>query len=271
MMDVPILTLDAPTSTKFARHFPVELVTTLCSLIKTALRPQGVDMVMLHGAGIRGNTDYEAGKFYLKDLYRELPFECAQAVIEVKGQLLADTILCMNSKPGDKKGFLHLDSDAAVSKDFELVRINGHELLPDKLYTVATDVKVLTGTANVQPLLSEVKAGKVTVPDDDQCIPGKQLVVQTCMMNAWRDLIKFDEWDTNHDGIISPEELAVGVSELMKDIDRNGDGTVDIKELEDFLVSKGSDLRGLVTNFFTMTDKNHDGKISQEEFASLAF
>jgi hypothetical protein len=71
---------------------------------------------------------------------------------------------------------------------------------------VAIYVALLNGLNAIEPLLSYVKA-RGRVPSIEGCIPAKEIVLDTCMKDAWRQLIEYAAWDTNADGHLSDAEV----------------------------------------------------------------
>jgi hypothetical protein len=71
---------------------------------------------------------------------------------------------------------------------------------------VAIYVALLNGLNAIEPLLSYVKA-RGRVPSIEGCIPAKEIVLNTCMKDAWRQLIEYAAWDTNADGHLSDAEV----------------------------------------------------------------
>jgi len=52
------------------------------------------------------------------------------------------------------------------------------------------------------------------------------------MADAWRNVVDFQAWDTDHDGSVDEAEMRVGVANLFKDLDVNGDGLLDLAEVK---------------------------------------
>lgn len=111
----------------------------------------------------------------------------------------------------------------------------------------------------------------IKIPSLEQCLPAKNLIVETCMKDAWRILVNFDEWDSNQDGIISHTELEEAVKKAFAYLDTNQDGQISPEELQAALVKKtGRADHGLLNMMFKSLDANNDGMVSMDELASLA-
>ena len=98
--------------------------------------------MLIQGGGIRAKKDYAPGPFTMGDLFQELAFDCAQAVVKLPGKVIAETISNARGAPQpEPKGnanFLHTDGDATVDPTTHaLTHVNGQPLDPDRMYTVA--------------------------------------------------------------------------------------------------------------------------------------
>lgn len=99
----------------------------------------------------------------------------------------------------------------------------------------------------------------------------------------WRDERRFRAADTNGDMMADKQEFTaflhpedhehmkdIVVQETIEDIDRNGDGLIDLQEyIGDMYTSEGGEEPEWVKTerqqFFEFRDKNHDGKMDKEE------
>lgn len=271
MMSCPIATLSAPISSKRVRFEESGVATMLLQFLKRGLHRDGVEVAMIQGGAIRANSDYVAGPFTLGDLYREMAFPTHQAVIWVPGHVIADSVANTRSAPKPAPNFLHLDADCVVAADgHQLTHINGAPIEPEREYCVAIYLALLNGLNVIEPLLSWVQAhGKV--PSIEGCRPGKEIVLETAMKDAWRRLIGFDKWDCAAHGRMGSDELCDGLIKVLAEIDRNGDGQIDPDELDAYLYKKhGHHDAALISQMVKTVDTNHDGKVSAAELAELA-
>ena len=272
LMDVEIFEVKESMSSKKTRFKPEEVAKTLCSYIKKSLK--NVDLVMLQGGAVRGNQDYEKGaSFTYGDLLEELPFDTEIAVIKVPGYVLQEAIADTRSTPDiEAPNFLHADFDVVIEDypSLKIVSINHAPFDPQKIYTLGIYQFLLTGLNEIKPLLDYVNANGGP-PPLEQCLPGKNLIMESCMKDAWRVLVNYDEWDTNNDGEISKEELEQAVKKAFAFLDKNQDGHISPTELQAALTERtGQTNKGLINLMFEVLDADKDGMVSMDEMASLA-
>ncbi len=276
MMDVPIAKLPQthrPLTTKQVRFEESVVASFLLSYVKRGQHKDGVDIAMIQGGAVRANADYESGAdFTMGDLFQEFAFECHQAVIDVPGKIIAESVFNTRSAPKPAANFLHLDKDCIVTENHVLTHINGSPLDNDRLYRVSIYQFLLTGLNVIQPLLSYVQEN-VKVPDEEACRPVKNIVIECCMKDAWRQLIGHEEWDgmhvprsgehTSRGYRPSPEELEKMIHQAILEIDTDGDGCISAEDLEKFVEDKQHiHCHGLIVQLMKTLDKDGDGLIS---------
>ena len=123
---------------------------------------------------------------------------------------------------------------------------------------------LLTGLNEIKPLLDYINVHS-KVPPLEQCLPAKNLIVETCMKDAWRTLVNFDEWDSNRDGEICHQELEEGVKKAFAYLDKNQDGQISPEELQAALAERtGNADKGLLNMMFKAIDANNDGMVSMD-------
>jgi 2',3'-cyclic-nucleotide 2'-phosphodiesterase (5'-nucleotidase family) len=272
LMDVEIFKVKETMSSKRTRFQPEKIASTLCSYIKRGL--QNVDIVMLIGGCIRGNRDYEEDtSFTYGHLLEELPYDTEIAVIQVPGKVLQDAITTTRSTPEkETSNYLHTDIDVTI-EDYPSLKIVSINYMPfdiRKMYKLGIYQFLLTGLDEIKPIVDYVNAN-CNIPPLEQCIPAKNLIVETCMKDAWRILVNFDEWDTNRDGQISKIELEQAVKKAFVYLDKNQDGQISPAELQQALAERtGNAGNGLINMMFKSLDVNNDGMVSMDELASLA-
>ncbi|NER19429.1 MAG: bifunctional metallophosphatase/5'-nucleotidase [Symploca sp. SIO1C2] len=272
LMEVEIFEVKESMSSKRTRFKPEKVASTLCSYIKKSLK--NVDLVMLQGGGVRGNQDYEQGaSFTYGDLLEELPFDTEIALIQVPGSVLQKAITESRSTPEQEApNFLHADLDVVIEDypSLKITSINHAPFDPQKLYNVGIYQFLLTGMNEIKSLLYYVNANG-GAPPLEQCLPAKNLIMESCMKDAWRVIVNYDEWDSNDDGQISKEELGKALKKSFAFLDKNQDGQISPEELQSALAQRtGRNNKGLVSMMFETLDADGDGMVSMDELASLA-
>ncbi|MBE9065657.1 EF-hand domain-containing protein [Leptolyngbya cf. ectocarpi LEGE 11479] len=272
LMDVEIFEVKAAMSSKRTRFQPEKVASTLCSYIKKS--SPGMDLVMLQGGCVRGDRNYAAGSsFTYGDLLEEIPFDTEIAVIQVPGYVLQTAITLTRSTPDrEVSSFLHADLDVEIEDhpSHKIVSINHSPFDAQKIYSLGIYQFLLTGMNEIKPLLDYVNANG-GAPTIEQCLPAKNLILESCMKDAWRTLVNFEQWDTNNDGQISKAELEEAVKQAFVSLDHNQDGYVSPIELQTALVERtGRAQKGLISMMFKTLDTDGDGQVSMAELASLA-
>ena len=271
MMDVEIFEVKEPMSSKRTRFQPEKVASTLCNYIKKSLKD--VDLVMLQGGCVRGKRDYEGGaSFTYGDLLAELPFDTEMALIKVPGHVLQEAIASTRGTPDkETSNFLHVDFDVVIEDypSLKIVSINGAPFDPQKMYSLSIVQLLLTGLDEIKPLLDYVNANG-GAPPLEQCLPGKNLIMESCMKDAWRVLVNYEQWDADKDGEITREELQQAVKNAFAFLDKNQDGHISPAELQTALAERtGRSNKGLIGLMFETLDADKDGMVSMDELASL--
>lgn len=75
------------------------------------------------------------------------------------------------------------------------------------------------------------------------------------------------EFDTDGDGTVSPEEARVGLETLLVKYDADGDGTLSIAEFETL---HSANIRDSMVDRFQYLDANGDGQVTSDEMAAQA-
>ncbi|MEL6461035.1 MAG: metallophosphoesterase [Cyanobacteria bacterium J06621_15] len=269
LMDVEIFNIRETMSSKRTRFQPEKVASTLCSYIKKSLSE--VDIVILQGGCVRGNHDYQQGtSFTYGNLLEELPFDTEIAVIQVPGQVLQDAISLTRSTPEtETSGYLHADLDTVIEDypNLKIVKINNKPFDSQHMYKLGIYQFLLTGLDEVKPLVDYIDA-RGSVPSLEQCIPGKNLIVEACMKDRWRTLVNF--WNLENREI-SSTELEAAIKKAFEFLDSNQDGYISPEELHAALIEKtGNPHNCLIDMMFQSLDINDDGLVSMDELASLA-
>ncbi|MBI1220764.1 MAG: calcium-binding protein [Rhodobacteraceae bacterium] len=77
----------------------------------------------------------------------------------------------------------------------------------------------------------------------------------------------FQKFDTNGDGIVSPDELRTGLQAALKQYDKNGDGVLSLDEFSAFYTEV---TRPAMVRHFQALDTDGDGKITATEMSAPA-
>ena len=249
-------------STKRVRFGPSKMASFLLQKVKLALH--GVDCAMVQGGSVRGKADYVAGRFTYEDLMRELAFGTEMAVVELPGSVIEAAIKESRTRNVDKEepAYLHCDEDCICDPPGVLTHINGQPLDPSKLYNVAILKFLLEGMNKIDTLVKYVEDSAMQIPELERCFPAKNLVMETCVKDAWAKVLAanggdvvatFNAVDVDRSGTIKSDELIAYVDSLARDDDPDNDVPV-----------------ALVSRMIQFLDSDSDGNVSFEEFERLA-
>jgi len=271
VMAAPLATAPPhPCSTKRVRFEECKFSAFLLSLVRRACKSRGAEMAMVQGGFIRAGRDYTAScELTVGDLFAEFAFEGPFCVIRLKGEILEASCKATRESPKPAPNFLHFDDKVVITEDNRIISIDDEPFDASRIYNVAIYQHLLTGLNVIEPLFSYVK-NNVTIPDAEACRPVKEMVIELCMKEAWRDLIGVDHLEGHEHEHLSPEVLQQGLDKALLELDANHDGVVSRQELEDFLRARGKNL-ALVERLIATLDVDGDGAISKEEFKQLVF
>lgn len=268
MMDLPIAQIPTRMTSSRVRFEESGMASFLLSMVKRGLRDSAVEVALIQGGAVRAGKEYEAGPFTMGDLFKEFGFPANQAIIQLPGSVIADSVRNSRNAAKPAPNFLHLDGDCQVTAEHEVTHLDGKPIDPAKLYTVSIYQFLLTGLNVIQPLLGYVQAN-VKVPDLELCRPVKDICMEVCMKDAWRQLIGFEFWDPHGESHMSPAELEAAVDREMELLDSNGDGLIQPEELAAALVDKPM-CAALVQQMMKMLDSDGDGSVSRADLRQLA-
>jgi Ca2+-binding EF-hand superfamily protein len=108
----------------------------------------------------------------------------------------------------------------AIKWDFEndcIRTIRGQSMLPDQKYLTALPASILTGMDNLIPLVNWVKAQNGLICHEDAGRPAKMLIVELFSALLWLEMGSFQDIDTNHDGVLTREEVKERASKVFGD------------------------------------------------------
>ena len=257
---------DAPLlSSKGIRLHETTVSTLLCTAVRESLsyndRDNPVDCTLLQAGMIRAQKDYPSGRFTLKSLRLEFPMSRDVVVVPMPGRVIAAAIKDTRSDEGKvaRPRYLHTCDNVVVAPRGEkVISINGLPFSPDKVYTVAIRIDLLTGLDNIKDLVNyannELPGGP---PPSDAGRPIKPVVLDYFMRRLWRRLPAFDAIDINGDGILSHEEIKEAYTQVFGwDADGDGIVTEDERKAVELLVQK----------LISTLDMDDNGKIDREEY-----
>jgi len=275
MRGVTITHLGEPMSSRGTRQKPEKIARLMCTKIKHSV--PGADICILQGGCVRGKADYAPGSFTYGDLMNELPFETEICVVRLPGSVIAQSVANSRSRPDTEvPTFLHVDEDAEFEAFPSLAcrSINGQPFDPEALYTVAIYRVLVAGMNEVQPLLSHVQTSGMRVPDLEEALPAKQLVMETCMKEEWWRLLglppsaKACSYGHAH--------LEEAVMRSFAEMDINGDGHVDLGDLTAYLATapthytdSGQVCEQLLSWLISTLDQDQNGCLSLEDLRSI--
>ena len=237
-------------SSKRVRFEPSDMATFLLTLLRRGQVQEGVELVLLQGGAVRAKQDYEAGPFLMGDLFKEIAFECHQAIIDVPGHIIAESIKNTRTMAKPAPNFLHVDEGVKVDDAHEVLEIAGQPFDPDRVYRLSMYQMLLTGLNVIEPIYSYV-VNNMPVPDEEACRPAKSIIMEVCMKDAWRHLLGMetsaaDVEMLNSSGggnsrVLTKKASVVGTSELERlfdEIDEDKDGVLTKEEIITYFTKK---------------------------------
>ncbi|RYE89210.1 MAG: hypothetical protein EOO75_12210 [Myxococcales bacterium] len=193
-----------------ARSRQTTLGTLICSRLRDAL---GADVCLVNGGGIRASRDYPSRITY-GDIRAEMPFDNELVVAHLPGSVIAAAIAASRSRaPAESGGFLQVDDLTVVDLvTHQVTSLAGAPLDPARDYRVALVRNFLLGLDHIEPLIAfgREHPGRVPAPDSGRGI--RLVLVDSFALDLWRQLVNFDQADTNRDGLLDAEELATAIA-----------------------------------------------------------
>ena len=238
-----ILSSDEPLSSERTRFQQTSVGRLLCSAVRDWF---GCDAAMINGGTIKGGTTYATPALSLLDLRRELPFPTKMVVVDLPGSVLRDAIAhSRKGEPDDeRRAFLQVCDAVDVDDRDRVVAVNGEPLDMEKLYHVALPRNLCKGLFNIKPLVTWAEA--TDLPAEDDFVPAMNCVLLRHSYALWRRLGEFDDIDTNHDGVITVDEVRDAITRRR--------GGVEPPKI-------------LLDNVMEALDADHSGTINRDEFA----
>jgi 2',3'-cyclic-nucleotide 2'-phosphodiesterase (5'-nucleotidase family) len=239
-----ILSSDEPLSSERTRFQQTTVGHLLCSAVRDWF---GCDAAMINGGTIKGGTTYATPALSLLDLRRELPFPTKMIVVDMPGSVLRDAVAhSRKGEPDDeRRAFLQVCDAVDVDDRDRVISVRGEPFDPEKLYHVALPRNLCKGLFNIKPLVTWAESTPGSLPAEDDFVPAMNCVLLRHSYALWRRLGEFDEIDTNHDGLITRDEVAEALQR------RRGVAPPKI----------------LLDNVMEALDADHSGTINRDEFA----
>lgn len=264
VMEEEIARLPCAMSSKRVRFEESDLATWLLTLVRRGQEKHAVDLVLLQGGAVRAGAEYEAGPFTLGNLYAELAFECPQAVIELPGHVIQESVKNSRETPKPAPNFLHADDGVKFGEGNLIAEIAGLPFDAQRLYRVSIYQLLLTGLNVIEPLYSYV-VQNVRVPAEETCTPVKDLVADVCMQDLWFTLAGLD-------CKVPHQELVERAGAAFTALDTDHDDMIKISELQGCFFAKFGKLPGdaLLHRMIEALDEDGNGVITKDEFVALA-
>lgn len=237
-----------------------------CTAVKDELE---VDVAVINGATIKGETTYPGSTMSYAALKQELPFPTKMVVVPMKRWELHDAIhFSRTSNPDvtpeeesnpaakiERKGFLQVDT--------EFDRIGFHTGEQDDDLMVALPRNLLTGFCVIEPLMrvgDRLKA-EGTFPAEDDYIRAIDLVVRHFCKERWFEMVSelhFADLDKDKKGFVTRADVkgilaqTLGhepapflVNDMMAAIDADENGVIDAGEFS-FMLAHMERVHGLI-------------------------
>lgn len=216
--------------------------TMICSRLRDGFDAEGC---LFNGGGIRGSREYE-GRLTYGDVKNEVPFDNEIVVARLPGRVVAEAVAVSRAKaPAESGGFLQVDDRMVVDEKNRVTHIDGEALDPARTYRIALVRNLFEGMDNVEPLVRFGRERPEAVPMATSGREVKIVLVGAFSAMLWQQLGGFDAIDSNHDGVVTPEELVDAIARaggqppspmaarvVLDALDLNEDGTLTRDETE---------------------------------------
>ncbi len=183
--------------------------TLICSRLRDTL---GAEACLFNGGGIRAARDYHHHVTY-GDIQAEVPFDNEVVVARLPGAVVGEAVRASRAHaPDESGGFLQVDDRVRVDEHGVVTAIDGAPLEAAREYRVALIRNLFDGMDHVEPLIAFAREHPDRVPPPDSGREVKVVLVDSFAVALWRTLGGFDAVDVNHDGIVTPDEIASAVA-----------------------------------------------------------
>jgi 2',3'-cyclic-nucleotide 2'-phosphodiesterase (5'-nucleotidase family) len=206
-------------TSKGSRYRQTTVGNIFCTAVKDELE---VDVAIINGATIKGETEYNSSSMSYAALKKELPFPTKMVVVPMKRWELHDAIYYSRTRNPDvlpeelndpnnassikveRKGYLQVDT--------EFDRIGFHTGDQDDDLMVALPRNLMSGFCNIEPLMQigdRLKA-QGTFPADDDHIRAIDLIVRHFCKERWFEMVSelhFTDLDTTSKGFLTRADV----------------------------------------------------------------
>jgi 5'-nucleotidase len=195
-----------------ARARPSSMAILLCSLLRDAL---GADACLFNAGGIRAAREY-SDLFTYGDLEAEVPFANEVVVVRLPGRVVREAVAASRAQaPGESGAYLQVDDGMVVEEPAHRVKVvAGAALDEDREYRVALVRNLLEGMDHIEPLVRFAREHPEKVPPAGSGRDVKIVLVDAFARALWRKLGGFDVVDLDHDGQVTPSEIATAVARV---------------------------------------------------------
>lgn len=240
-------------STENNRLQPTSGCTVLCTLLRMGMN---CDCCLINAGDIRAGKVYDLDQewFTWNDLNTEMVFPNNMLALEIPGKVIEDVINYSRrharlDPPITSGGYLqHCDGIEYDNDTQKILSIQGEVFDPERCYLTTLPGEAFDGIDNLIPLL-EWGAENHIHNDQEHGQHAKPVVVETCAILAWLKFGRFEDVDTNGDGVLTIEEV------------RN-------KAMDVF----GDDITDLVINsIFGIADMDKNGMITPVQMKVVQF
>ena len=249
---------------------------SMATLICTALRDvAGGDGALINAGSIRGNKTYSDGKVRFADLNAECPYPSSQIVVNIPGAILFEAIAesrapwrgvvsatqRVDSEPGTSRDALHCDDNMKVDPNTSMVfQVAGQPFDPDRVYHIVIDSFIMRTNVVFKRF---AEAHPDAIPSDESGQPALPMLVRYFCNRIWANLC-----DVNGDGTVEMHE----VDEFFDEADTDGNGEIDLDELMVAMSFRLGDLdvsRILAEQCISFADADKNGTISKSELRAF--
>jgi len=194
------------------RASPTSLATLLCTRLRDALCAEAC---LFNGGGIRASREYTE-RFTYGDLKAEVPFDNEMVVVAMPGRVVREAVAASRATaPAESGSYLQTDDGVVVEEPaHRVVALRGAPLDEARDYRVAIVRNLLEGMDHIEPLVRFAKEYPERLPEVGTGRDVKVVLVEAFARALWHGLGGFDAVDADHDGKVTPDEIALAVSRI---------------------------------------------------------